>query len=220
VTEFSIVGIPKLVGITGRAQHGKDTVAAILGGVGYKRAAFADQLKEMALVLNPIVFEGMDKDPHRITEAVRLYGWEGAKQEPEVRRFLQVLGTEAARGFFGDDVWVDALHRKLGATVGREPIVVSDVRFPNEAAWVIRMGGEVWRVVRAHAVPTDSPDLYENDADVPYELVPFDNGLGTDHPSEAYVDSLPVALTISNEGTLDQLEAKVKSYIGARGLAA
>ena len=45
-----------IVGITGYAQHGKDTAAQVLvTEFGFVRVGFADALKELALAVNPIV---------------------------------------------------------------------------------------------------------------------------------------------------------------------
>src|SRR5438128_6335704 len=102
---------PKLIGITGYAQHGKDTVGKMLvEHFGYERHAFADQLKAMALVLDPwIVSE--DQFRARLSDIVEREGWEAAKTVPEIRIFLQVRGTEAVRDMVGENAWVDALDR-------------------------------------------------------------------------------------------------------------
>jgi len=45
-----------IIGITGRARHGKNTVGDVLvRDFGFKQYGFADALKEMALRLNPWV---------------------------------------------------------------------------------------------------------------------------------------------------------------------
>jgi hypothetical protein len=190
--------IPRIVGITGYAQHGKNTLGEVFVGVGYKQVAFADALKSMALVLDPHILTERDDGTGvwdvRLHWLVEELGWEGAKQNPEVRRFLQVLGTEAVRDHLGENAWVLALTSKL---LPGEKYVVTDVRFPNEAAAITGMGGEVWRVERPG----------------------FDNGLGTDHPSERHVATLPVAVTFRNVGTQEEFEAAVRHYIGARGTA-
>jgi hypothetical protein len=155
-----------LVGVTGYAQHGKDTVASLLvSEYGYVRVAFADALKELAYAMNPSI-PGIG----RLQSIVDEQGWEGAKTYPEVRRILQVLGT-AARDILGDDVWLRAAEKKMLSA--RAPVVISDVRFPNEAEFLRRHGGELWRVLRLNPDGTD-----------------YDNGVGTEHPSEQYVGSL------------------------------
>jgi hypothetical protein len=168
-----------IIGITGYAQHGKDSLAAGLGLVGYERLGFADAMKAMAVDINPWI-PGADVDQGHLFQfdpddgGIRLdtlvirAGWEEAKTVPEVRRLLQRLGTQA-RNHIGADVWVQALERRWLES-GWTNIVIPDVRFPNEAAWVHKNGGVMVRINR--------PD--------------FDNGVGTDHPSEANVPNLPV----------------------------
>lgn len=179
----------QLIGITGYARHGKDTTGNYLvEKYGFTRYAFADQLKSMALVLNPFVDRVYNL---RLFTVVQDRGWDEAKKEPEVRRFLQVLGTEAVRDHLGADAWIDALVKRatddgLWGVQGqayKTKIVVTDVRFPNEAAFIKRFGGELWRVKRIESVNE-------------YGHQDFDNGLGTDHPSEMYIESLKADKTL------------------------
>jgi len=204
-----------LIGLTGYAQHGKDTAAQVLvEQFGFTRFAFADALKSMALVLDPIIpftekVEGefafeYHEDNRRLKWLVDELGWEGAKQNPEVRRFLQVLGTEGVRDHLGPESWVDALESKLlkagvledmwDPTLGDTDGVITDVRFPNEAAAVTRWGGQVWRVHRPE----------------------FDNGLGVDHPSEAFVAELPVSAVLFNTDGLRDFEEMVRDVARQR----
>jgi hypothetical protein len=198
--------------VTGRARHGKDTIGELLvEAYGFRKYAFAAQLKSMALALDPwilgasidqrVLFLGDDDDMYaRLSYIVDQVGWEEAKRAPEVRRFLQVLGTEGVRDHLGDNAWVDALRRHIdsdsdeAAVLGEVPygIVVTDVRFPNEAQAIRDWGGVIWRVVRVNPDGT-----------------PFDNGLGADHPSEAFVDKLVVDTTI-RAAHLGELKRKVR----------
>jgi len=174
-----------LIGVTGFAQHGKDSTGQALMKYGFRRYAFADQLKSLALALNPIVQSyPFPRHPQRLQGVVGFLGWEKAKEIGEVRRFLQVLGTEGVRDHVGENAWIEALELVLqrdgmmdrqGIAYGAK-VVVTDVRFPNEADWIHRRGGELWRVKRQ--VKRD--DYYH----------PFDNGIGTDHPSEQYIKEL------------------------------
>lgn len=190
-----------LIGMTGYAKHGKDASGAVLvEEFGYTRYAFADTLKEMALVLDPYI-DALLQDPaagvfNRLSRVVEERGWESAKESQEVRRFLQVLGTDACRKFLGDDVWVKALEKKLIADEQLHPdepwislgcdTVITDVRFPNECGWVGIMGGVMIRVVRLNA-----------DGSI------YDNGIGADHPSEQHIASLPVDYEIRAHTLLD-----------------
>jgi hypothetical protein len=197
-------GLPLLLGITGRAQHGKDSVGQVLREeFGYARFGFADALKELALVLNPYIVTR-----ERLRDLVQRGGWEEAKKEPEVRRFLQVLGTEGCRGTFGDNAWVNVLSRRVRPLLkAANPVVITDVRFPNEARWIYRMGGEVWRVERGtKRVSAEGLPVWE----------PFDNGLGLDHPSERHVSDLPFTMVFENSSTLKQLQDQVREYVKLR----
>lgn len=199
-----------LIGLTGYAQHGKDTIANLLvEEYGFRRYAFADKLKQMALVLNPIVgteFGMRDDKPWlnemRLKDLHHDHGWEAIKTMPEVRRFLQVLGTDAVRDHLGTNSWVDALFRQWVNDCNEEKrnidAVISDVRFPNEADACLADSVELWRVVRVNA--DDSP---------------FDNGIGIEHPSEKYVASLPVnrVLTAANVGELQGIVRGVMSHV-------
>ena len=44
-----------IVGITGYAQHGKDSIGSLFEGIGFHKMAFADGLREMLYTLNPWV---------------------------------------------------------------------------------------------------------------------------------------------------------------------
>jgi hypothetical protein len=169
-----------LIGLTGYAQHGKDTAAQVLvEEYGYARVAFADPLKDLAVAVNPLVSLSAH-DPSvmaRLRDLVVPSGlhtgasWETAKKNPEVRRLLQELGT-GARAILGDDIWVRTAERRILEAAPR-PVVVSDVRFPNEADFITRHSGEVWRIVRLNADASN-----------------YDNGLGISHPSEAGVGAI------------------------------
>lgn len=129
-----------IIGISGYARAGKDTIAAALVEQGFTLVRFSDPLKKMMLALNPLIAPGL-----RYAEVVTASGVEGAKHYPEVRRLMQHLGTECVRTYLGQDAWVDALERTLDGGVD---YVVPDVRFLNEAELIRRRCGLVWRVNR------------------------------------------------------------------------
>jgi hypothetical protein len=189
-----------IIGVTGYAQHGKDTVANLLvREFGFTRVAFADTLKRMALVLDPLVpvdelfhneqgQAGLRDGTMRMAKLIDLYGWEDAKKNPEVRRFLQVLGTEAVRDNLGADSWVNALDMQVSKEGN---YVVPDVRFPNEGEYIMSTG-TLWGVSR-----------------ITLDGEPYDNGVGTSHPSEANVAALlaeaDVLFTARNVETLESV---------------
>lgn len=165
-----------IIGLSGYARSGKDTVAGMLMGIHhYQRVAFADKIREFLYEIDPLVmFNGTD---FRLQDIIDSKGWEDAKTEfPEIRRLLQDLGV-SARDIFGNDFWIDQALRKYNVT---EKIVITDVRFKNEAAAIKRhKNGQVWRINRIgigpandHISETDLDDwefdaVLQNDSDMP-----------------------------------------------------
>lgn len=150
-----------IVGVSGKKRTGKDTIAELLTGEhGYTRVAFADAVREVLYETNPMLFSlrwlwrTLRGNPMRVAELVDTLGWEQAKAQPEVRRLLQRLATEAARKVLGPSIWVDTGMAKAAAVDG--PVVITDVRFPNEVAAIRAAGGIVIRVNRPSVVSTDT----------------------------------------------------------------
>lgn len=183
-----------IIGLIGKKRSGKDTFAHALPG--YTRVAFADPLRQAALALDPIV--GRPALPGhlapqvdiRLSDVIDTLGWEKAKDcVPEVRRVLQRLGTESIRAI-DPDFWIRAGVQTIQATDG--PVVVTDVRYPNEADAIQALGGYLIRVVR-----------------------PGFTSEGDPHPSESALDDYRVNLTIHNSDTIDRLQGRARSVAAA-----
>ena len=150
-----------IIGLSGYARSGKDTAAQFLAEKGFQRLSFADGVREMLFRLNPTVGlsykteeNEMVLTQHTVRSEVNEYGWEQAKQEwEEIRRLLQVLGTNCIRNMVGQDFWVDYALKNV--SVGQN-YVFTDVRFPNEAQKIKELGGVVWRIEREGVVPVNS----------------------------------------------------------------
>src|SRR5690606_21524948 len=152
---------------------GKDTVAARLAHHGFERVAFADAVRNVLLNVNPLVTTaGM-----RLRDLGEAQGWDTAKRQyPEVRELLQGLGA-GVRDALGESVWLDHALRRLEAIPG--PVVVTDVRFHNEAyalrsrgftlVWVRRPGvGPANSHVSETGIPVERADVVlNNDRDIP-----------------------------------------------------
>lgn len=145
-----------VLGLSGYKQCGKDTAAQYLVQYGFQRYGFADALREMALAIDPTidlvgasvgVRSVFGDDAAYYSDIIAKIGYEEAKKIPDLRRFLQRLGTEGVRGTFGDTAWVDALKRRL-LLDNPARVVISDVRFHSEAAFIRSIGGRIWRMVR------------------------------------------------------------------------
>ena len=125
-------------------------------------------------------------------------GWEAAKQYPNVRKYLQRQGTEAVRDIVAPDAWVMALQRELDRS-RHERVIITDVRFPNEAAAITQWGGTLVRVVRL------------NEDNTAYVKA----GLDLSHPSEVFVSQLDVDIEFACK-SLHALQAAARSYFSLR----
>lgn len=141
-----------LIGLSGYGGSGKDAVADLLvSEFGFTRRAFADPMRDALYRLNPLV-PGPGMHDERLTWLVDTFGWDSAKRQfPEVRRLLQVFGVECGRDLHGPDCWADLILNNLPAG----NIVISDVRFPNEARRIKSMGGQIWRIARPGTGPVN-----------------------------------------------------------------
>jgi hypothetical protein len=191
------MGVPvKLIGLTGRKGHGKDTVASMLVERGYTQLRFADPLKNMLRAFYATL--GVpERDIERRIEGdlkEELCPFLGDKTP---RQAMQTLGTEWGRGCIASDLWVVTLQRRAWqCRIKRENVVVSDVRFPNECAAIHEMGGVVYRVDAGDRVPSNE----------------FSN-----HASETEVDALSVDGIIDNSGDLAQLRPIVDDVVAVTG---
>jgi dephospho-CoA kinase len=176
-----------IIGLTGYAQSGKDTVAKVLtDNYGFERVAFADKIREYLYEMNPMV-DNIHFEPIFLKEIVDRDGWDSAKSSPHIRRTLQNAGV-AARKTFGESFWVhEAMKTMLNNVKPDVNYVITDVRFLNEADMIRANQGQIWRVKR-----------------IGIEAV---NG----HVSEHEMDNYPVHQTFTNNGTLEDLETMIKA---------
>jgi len=183
-----------LIAVTGYKNSGKNAVCNVLESeFGFKITGMADALKEQMLILDPyipVTFTGFS----RLSDLIKFYGWDVCKERfPEVRRLLQIGGTEAGRRIFGENIWAEVWYKRTKVWLEQGyDICVSDMRFLNEAAFVRELDGEVWRIYR----PGTGGDL---------------------HSSETELDKIKVDWTIQNNGGLDHLPLLVRSLMTGAG---
>jgi hypothetical protein len=114
-----------LVGITGKAGSGKDTIGDYLvKQYGFKKIALADPIKRLV----KDVFALDDYTVYdRIAREKPLKRWKGWT----VRKLLQFIGTELFRNNIDDAVWVKSLWYKVQDDKENN-YTINDIRFPNE----------------------------------------------------------------------------------------
>jgi hypothetical protein len=176
-----------VLGISGWARSGKDTVADYLvENHGYVKVSFSTPMKEAMYRLNPrITVNEVQNTALRI--GVDIYGWEGLKdRSPDIRGLLQRFGTEIGREMFSEDFWVDYA---LNSIPDGGKAVISDVRYPNEADAIRQLGGKVYRVERDGVFAAN------------------------EHASEHALDAYKFDGKIQNNGTIQGLQQNVEQQI-------
>jgi hypothetical protein len=175
-----------IIGLSGYARSGKDTAADHLESkYNFARVSFAAPMKEAMYALNPIVSSDSIGN-FRYKDLVDVYGLDKAKDSyPEIRRLLQIFGTEVGRSMFGENFWVDLALKNIK----NENIVVTDVRFKNEANAIKAMGGQIWRVNRASVKPV------------------------TGHVSEVDLDDYRFDHIIENDFSINEMYNKIEKYM-------
>lgn len=123
---------PKLVGIHGPLNGGKDTAANYLQAKypdKFGRYAFAQPIKQASMVMFGFTKEQLED--RVLKETVDAF-WEFTP-----RKAMQLLGTEYGRDMLRKDLWIkraELEHRK-NVKIDRGTII-TDVRFENEAEWI------------------------------------------------------------------------------------
>jgi len=165
----------KLVAFVGKARCGKDTAASHLNlEYGFARLAFADPLKRAAKEMFGLSFGQTWGDD---LKEVVIPRW---NMTP--RRMFQLLGTEASKPFFGEDIWIKRLAMSYDVIKDTDDVIITDCRFDSEAEWIRANGGIIIEIRRGTTL----------------------QGEAASHISEAGL-RLPPDYVIDNTGTLDDL---------------
>jgi hypothetical protein len=187
-----------IVAFSGLKGSGKDTAASVLvAEYGFTKIAFADAVRQMALIIDPkIPFNhSWGSDVVNLSQLVAQFGWDKIKREvPEVRRLLQVIGTDAVRLLVGENVWVDILARRYPDIADENSrYVITDCRFDNEVQFVRdRHGLLVW---------IDRPGLQSDG-----------------HASESTHIKELATTVLHNDDTIEELHEDIRFMLFMRGI--
>src|SRR4030095_4994300 len=201
-----------VIGLTGYKGSGKTTVAEFLvKDHGFTEVSFAAPLKRMVRNLDPIVgyqagSDDCDCDDCYDPENYRIrlsdlysYGFDDEEIKTtrfadEVRRLHERFGTEVMRAE-DPNYWIRQLAREIEdlRLNGHRKIVVSDVRFPNEAEFIhsyTRIGdtAELWNITRTEAMTEEGEPQ---------------------HCSAAYAGQMRERVTIVNDFSFEELAETV-----------
>lgn len=139
-------GFILIIGLHGKAGSGKDAIAnaICLANSNYERFAFADPIRQACNVMF-----GWSTD--------KLKDFEFKESVDPVfnvtpREVMQLLGTEFGRSI-NPDLWVLILTNKIKDL---HDVVITDVRFENEAEAIRELGGVIIHVVTTTPEATTS----------------------------------------------------------------
>lgn len=176
----------KLIGITGYAGSGKDTVGLIImhnlfwfvNKNSCSIQKFAAKVKEVASVLTGV--DAIKFDDQEFKKAYNpLFGMTN-------RELLQKIGTEALRDHLHPDVWIKSLFKDYNPS--KNIWIITDVRFPNEYQAIKERGGVIIR-------------KYGPDDNIPMV-----------HESESYINTIPADLSIPWLDTELELSYYIKKH--------
>lgn len=157
----------QLIGLTGKKHAGKDTaggmLATIASPLAIQRLGFADEAyNDLANMLGIPV-------------------WYIREHKENFRLMLQGYATDYRRKLCGEDYWIKRWQVIYASLEGIDLVVVPDVRFINEADYIQKAGGVVWRIKR----PLAEIDLHisENELD-DFQFPTIDNSDSPQHMFE------------------------------------
>ncbi len=184
----------RVYAIIGQKRVGKDTAADhICEKLECNKHALATPLKELVCAMFEIDMETLDDYKN---EGVRLKAQRLDKEtyaiadypvDVSFRHILQRCG-DRQKAFFGLDCYMRKFHEKL---LHKDVIVVSDVRLPEEQKWLMAHTNVTFiKIVRNVKQDIDSA-----------------------HRTEVEVDKLGYDVLVDNNGTKEELYAKIDKII-------
>lgn len=170
-----------IIGITGAAGAGKDTLAELIGVDGWVRFAYADALKQICIDYLGLSYD----DAYTQNGKTRFNEFWGMTN----REILQKVGTDAMRNGFHKDVWIKIAELRLKNILDSgAKVIVTDVRFDNEAELIEKLGGCVIKITR-----NSISELTEKEKT---------------HASERGIDDKYISFTIKNNMSKDDLKTE------------
>jgi len=206
-----------IIGVCGFIGSGKDTIADYLTNFhGYRRESFANSLKDAVSYVfgwDRTMLEGRTKQAREWREQRDDWWSNRLGMDITPRWVLQYWGTEVCRKAFHDDIWIASLENKLRNS--KDDIVISDCRFPNEIKSIKDAGGIVIRVKRGEEPEwyNDAADMNAGDRCMNWMLAKTRMEKLGIHASETAWVGTKFDAVLTNDGSIDELFAKVKDLV-------
>lgn len=201
-----------VVGFVGFIGSGKGAAGDILCDNGYKKESFAKGVKDLTAQMfgwSRGLLEGDTEESRQWREQPDPF-WSNRFDRPFTpRETLQKMGTEVGRDVFHQDFWILQMESRM--RFYDQPIVVTDVRFPNEIDWIRKVGGKVYEIQRGNP-----PNWYKilsatnpKDMDMRWGLM---NDYDVHYSEWAWI-GCKMDGVVKNNGTIEDLTKAIKSVI-------
>jgi dephospho-CoA kinase len=146
----------RLIGVSGKLGSGKDTFAELLAkqlAGKVERHALADNLRLITEIISGIRMTTTHEIDEPFCNEIRNYTQDQKniliKQfDKTIGETLQLVGTELFRNNYDTDVWVKSLFSEeiYDKMNDGKIIIIPDVRFINEADYILQEGGYLIRL--------------------------------------------------------------------------
>jgi hypothetical protein len=196
-----------IIGVIGFIGSGKNAAGELLVEKGFHKDSFAAPLKDACSIIfgwPRQLLEGDTELSRKWREEPDAFWSEKFNKPFSPRLALQLMGTEAGRNVFHEDVWVISL---LNRAKGRD-IVVTDVRFKNEIAHIQKNGGKIVRIKRGN-----DPIWYEDFINHNKDPKKYPRPSVDIHVSETDWIGCEYDFIIENNGTLEDLGKKLDDIL-------
>lgn len=180
-----------VIGFCGHAKAGKDTAFAgieeecfKLIPIKYHKLAFADPIREIGRTFG---FSQEEMTDQSLKEKTNEF-WDITP-----RKFMQLVGSEMFRNVFRKDCWiklaekkildfkkecesyVDSLKKQKAYLPGiHQIIIISDVRFENEAKMIKDSGGFIFKIRRDNGDQASSIGVKNHESEAAIDKIQFD----------------------------------------------
>jgi len=184
-----------LIGLSGKKRSGKDTAGNyLIEKYDYVQYSFAGPLKKACQEIFMFTDEQTEGHDKEILDD---------RWGVSARKVFQIFGTEMFRDKLGEffpemehikeNFWTYRFEMWYAQQKQKDPnvkVVVTDIRFQNEATIVKKLGGRVIKVNRNTGMSTDN------------------------HSSEKNIDLIKGDITIKNNGTLEEYYQELEKALG------
>lgn len=205
-----------IVGLLGFINSGKGTVATqLVEEYSFRQDSFAASLKDACSVMFDwprCMLEGDTKESREWREVVDPW-WAEKLNMPNFspRLALQIVGTEAMRNNFHEDLWFITVQNRIRKNPDQH-VVISDVRFPNEIKFIQEQGGKLVRINRGSTPVWYETALMANKGNSLAKEA-MTKTYSSAHFSEwAWVGS-KIDFELNNDGTLESLQSQVRGVL-------